>query len=83
MKLLLDRAQTVQKCEKQLQQAYEAFKQGLDGFHESEKVSVKALAGRTFNNDGHSVLQSAELVSTTGKGLVDLWAAKVTMTISS
>ncbi|RYH24951.1 hypothetical protein EON65_16110 [archaeon] len=77
VKFLLDRANTIQKCEKALQQAYDSFKQGFEGYYESERASIKALAGRTFNNDGHSVLQAAELVSTTGKGLLDLWAAKV------
>lgn len=77
VKLLLDRASTIQKCEKALQQAYDSFKQGFESYYESERASIKALAGRTFNNDGHSVLQTAELVSATSKGLQDLWAAKV------
>lgn len=67
----------IQKHERALQLAYDQFAAGLQGFCESEKVNVKALAGRTFNNDGHSVLQAPEMVSTTSKALSDFWECKV------
>lgn len=72
----MERTLIVQKCERALQQAHEQLSAGLESFHESEKVSAKGLAGRTFNNDAHSVLQVPEMVSATSKGLVELLEAK-------
>eukprot|EP00981_Chlorochromonas_danica_P013737 scaffold6806_cov177-Ochromonas_danica.AAC.9 len=75
-RVLLEKAVTLQKCERALQSAQEAFSKELEIYSEVEKTTIKGLAGRTFNNDGHSVLQVQELTATSAKAASDFFNAK-------
>lgn len=76
VRAMLDRARSVQSCEKSLQAANEAFYTTSCAWLDAERNGVKSLAGRAFD-ENESILQPTEHVSATLSAAVQLLNAKV------
>ena len=73
---MLEKARTVQSCEKALQAANEGFYTTSCAWLDAERNGVKSLAGRAFD-ENESILQPTEHVSATLNASVQLLSAKV------
>lgn len=62
-KFLLERSRAVQNAEKQMQAANEQLKRGLEGWFDAERIHVKSLGGRVFDEHDPVIKQSESLIT--------------------
>lgn len=74
-KYLLEKVRNVQTCQRSLQQAEEQFRQGLEGWMDVERLHLKSLTGKIFN-EYENVLKPEEQTTTTLGALSSMLSTK-------
>jgi hypothetical protein len=77
-RFLLERCRAVQNCERQLQNANEQLKRGLDNWFDAERIHVKSLGGRVFDEHDPVVKGNETMTSTITSFTQEVTSKRVT-----